>query len=213
MNLKKLFLYVFIASVAASALIGIGVLVLGSFGEIEARVLMTTFTITCTSILGLACGAYYESGKGRVMPTAGIAFAIITALFCVYMIWIGDGGVSIVWKSAGTAGMLAIALAHLSLISLASLDRRFVWARYTIHACVATLVTILLYILWFEPESSGDLVTRILGVLGIVIAALTVLTPVLHRLSRKDVAEAIDAEIAMLRHRIEELEQRKAELV
>lgn len=45
-------------------MIGIGVLLFGDFGEVEVRILMTTLTFTMTSILGLACGAYLESGKG-----------------------------------------------------------------------------------------------------------------------------------------------------
>jgi hypothetical protein len=212
MNLKKLFLYVFIASVGASALIGIGVLLFGSFGDLEARVLMTTFSITLTSILGLACGAYYESGKGRLLPAAGIFFAAASALLNIYLIWAGDGGVSAVWKSTATAGLLATATAHLSLISLASLDRRFLWSRFTLYGCVSALSLILLYILWFEPESSGDLVSRVLGILGILVGSLTVLTPVLHKLSRRDVADEIDAEIATLRKRIDELELRKSGL-
>lgn len=136
MNLKRLFLYVFIASVAASALIGIVVLVLGSFGEIGGRILATTFTITLTSILGLACGVYYESGRGKALPASGIALSVIAALICIYLIWMGgDGAVvwrSLTWKSAVTAWLLATAIAHLSLISLASLDSRFMWSRVTI---------------------------------------------------------------------------------
>lgn len=212
MNLRKLFLYIFIASVVASALIGIGVLLLGSFGEIESRVLMTTFSITLTSILALACGAYYESGKGRAFPIVGIAFAAASATLNVYLIWIGDGGVDAVWKVTATTGLLATAFAHISLISLATLDRRFAWSRATIEACVALVIAILLYILWFEPESSSDLVSRILGILGIIIASLTLLTPVLHRLSARDGIGAIDAEIEMLRRRLAELEKKRTEL-
>ena len=204
MNLKKIFLLTFIASVAASALVGIGVLLLGSFGEIEARVLMTTFSITLTSILALSCGALYESGKARTFPAVGIALAGVSAVLNVYLIWVGDGGVASVWKLAATAGLLATAFAHVSLISLATLDRRFIWSRATIEICVAIAAAILLFILWFEPDSSGDLVSRILGVLGIVIAALTVLTPVLHRMSDK--GDALDAEIRRLRIKLAELE-------
>jgi len=57
MNIRKVFLYLLIASVAVSALIGIAVIIMGDFGEFEIRVLLTMLTITVTSILGLACGA------------------------------------------------------------------------------------------------------------------------------------------------------------
>ena len=51
------------------------------------------------------------------------------------------------------------------------------------------------------------------GVLSIVVAALTVVTPLFHRLSRQTPeSEEIDAEIARLKARIEELERQKAEI-
>jgi hypothetical protein len=66
---------------------------------------------------------------------------------------------------------------------------------------------LLLYILWAEPESSDGLVTRILGVLAILVATITVVTPVLHKLSSEETTvQKIDAEIEMLRKRIEDLQ-------
>ena len=44
-DLRRIFLISLIASVATSAIIGIGVLLLGNFGLIEVRVLMTTMAV------------------------------------------------------------------------------------------------------------------------------------------------------------------------
>ena len=214
MNLKKIFLYTLIISVAVSAVLGIGVILFGSFGEFEGRVLMTTFTVTLTSILGLACGAYYESKRAKNLPVAGIAFSLLAATLGIYLIWAGDRGVDAVWKSAATASLLATSLALLCLISLATLDKRFAWSRLLIYVSVTLLSAILLFILWFEPESSDDFVGRVIAVLSIIIASLTVMTPVFHRLSQKETGIAeIDAEIEKLRARIAELEQKRSELV
>lgn len=213
MNLKRLFLYTLIGSVAVSAILGIGVILLGSFGELEGRVLATTFTITLTSILGLACGAYYDSKNARILPTAGIAFSLIAAILCIYMIWAGDGGIEAVWKSSATAGMLATSCALVCLISLATLDKRFLWSRHLIYVCVSLLSAILLYILWFEPESSNDFVGRLIGVLSIIIAAMTVMTPVFHKLSNTvRTVEQIRLEIDELEARIFWLDQERIEL-
>ena len=213
MNLKKIFLYTLIISVAISAVLGIGVILFDSFGDFQSRVLMTTFTITLTSILGLACGAYYESKKARSLPVAGIALSLLAAALGIYLIWAGDRGGDAVWKSAATASLLATSLALLCLVSLATLDKRFAWSRHLIYVSVTLLSAILLYILWFEPEASGDFVPRLIAVLSIVIAALTVMTPVFHRLSQKETGVAeIDAEINLLKERISELERRKATL-
>ena len=213
MNLKRLFLYTLIASVAFSALMGIGVILFGNFGELEFRVLLTTLTITVTSIAGLACGAYFESGRGRYLPVTGIALAVSAALMVMLIIWDVLDDHSIYIKATLTVTMLAVSASHLSLLSMARLDKRFAWSRIAAFVFVGVLDAILLYILWFEPPSSGDAIARIIGVLSILIAAITVITPVFHKLSaRVDDAVAIDAEIATLRERINELEAMKTAL-
>ena len=207
MKLRRLFLIGLIASVATSALIGIGVLLFGDFGMIEVRVLMTTLTITVTSIFGLACGAYFETGRGRYMPITGIALSIIAAVMCFLIIWNALDQYEPFIKSFITATIIAAACSHLSLLSLARLDRRFSWTRVAAVVCVVLLCSIFLYILWFEPEGDSDLIYRILGVLGILLAAITVITPVLHKLSSAESGiDALDQEIAKLREKLSELE-------
>ena len=62
-----------------------------------------------------------------------------------------------------------------------------------------------------EPTGDSDLVYRVLGVLGILLASITVVTPVLHKLSSSESdSDRIDAEIARLRARLVELEKLKA---
>jgi hypothetical protein len=213
MNLRRLFLYLLIGSIGLSALIGIGVLLFGNFGSVEVRVLFTTLTVTVTSIFGLACGAYLETGRGRYLPITGIALSIVAALMCFLIIWdvLDDNEVFI--KSFLTATMIAAACSHLSLLSLARLDKKFSWTRIAAVACVVLLCAILLYILWFEPEGDSDLIYRILGVLGILVASITVVTPILHKLSSKDSeSEKIDTEIEQLKAQIAELEKRRSEI-
>ena len=214
MNLKRLFLYTLIGSVAISALIGIGVILFGNFGEFEVRVLLTTLTVTVTSILGLACGAYIETGRGRTLPIVGIFLSIVSAIMLFFVIWdiLDDSEVFI--KSVVTTSLLAAACSHLSLLSIARLDKRFAWSRIAAFICVGLLSAILLFILWFEPESTSDVISRVIGVLSILIAAVTVITPVFHKLSASGLAVAdLDAEIEQLRSRITELEAKKADLM
>ena len=210
---KISFLYSLIASVGVSALIGIGVLLFGNFGNFEIRVMMTTLTVTATSILGLACGAYLESGRGRLMPAAGIALSVIAAMMTFLIIWnVYDRSETFI-KATGTATLLALCCSHLSLLSLARLDARFRWSRNAVHVFIWLLAAILLYLMWFEPEGSSDLVFRVIGILSILIATITVMTPVFHRLSSgEDSVARIDAEIEQLRGRIQELEARKANI-
>lgn len=213
MNLRRLFLYLLIASVAVSAAMGIAVLVIGEFGELSTRVLMTTLTVTVTSILGLACGAYYESGRGRNLPLAGIFLSLVSALMVFLIIWnVLDDNSNFI-KATLTVVMLAVSCSHLSLLSIARLDRRFAWSRIAAFVFVAVLDAILLYILWFEPTSDSDLVSRIIGVLSILIASITVITPVFHKLSAGGIKISdIDSEIEELKLRIAKLETEKTKL-
>lgn len=215
MNLKRLFLYLLIGSVAFSAVVGIGVILFGNFGDLEVRVLMTTLTVTVTSILGLACGAYYESGRGRTLPLAGIVFTIVAALMTFLIIWNVLDENKIFIKSTTTMMLLAVSASHLSLLSIARLDRRFAWSRIAAFVCVSLLAGILLFIMWFEPEGDSDIVSRTIGVLSILIASITVITPVFHKLSREEnkaEIESINNEIEQLKGRLIELEAKRAEL-
>ena len=214
-NLRRLFLYLLIGSVALSAIIGIGVLLLGDFGLIEVRVLMTTMVITIVSVLGLACGAYIEVRGGKHVPLAGIAFSVIAGLMSFFIIWNVLDDEEVFIKSFLTATLLAAACSHLSLLSLARLDRRFSWTRISAVVCIVLLCSILLLILWFEPAGESDLIYRMLGVLGILLASITVMTPVLHKLSSGEATDAIgalDKEIEELKARLIRLEDERARL-
>src|SRR5215204_5898654 len=212
-NIKRIFLYTLIASVVLSAVIGIGVVLFGDFGQTEVRVLMTTLTVTITSILGLACGAYFETGRGRLLPSAGIALSLAAALMSFLIIWdVLDDSETFI-KSFVSVTLLAAACSHLSLLLLARLDRRFVWSRTASFICVGLLTAVLIFITWLQEPVSDETTARILGVLSILVASLTVMTPVFHKLSNAETnVDAIDEEIGRLRRKIEELEAQKAEI-
>lgn len=210
MNFKKFFLYLLIASVGVSALIGVGVMIFGNFGDFEARILLTTLTVTVTSILGLACGACLEAGRGRVLPIIGITFAIISAVLWIILVWAARPDNDLFVHFVMTSTLLAASCSHISLLSLATLDRRFLWSRWAAHLSVWSLTTIILWVIWWNIDPSDSWIARTMGVLSIITGALTVVTPVFHKLSSSDLGiEVIDAEITRLKIRIDELEAKK----
>lgn len=213
-TLKKAFLYLLISSVLISAAVGIVVILIGNFGEFETKVLLTTLTITATSILGLACGAYLETARGKFLPTAGIVLAIVSAVMWIILIWYGETQNDRFFKSLLSATLVSASCSHISLLSLARLERKFMWSRYAAHIAVWAVAAILLYFIWTDGNIDEDLMGRVTGVLGIIIAALTVITPVFHRLSSSEpTVQEIDKEIADLKAKIDELERRKDALV
>lgn len=213
MNLKRLFLYTLIGSVGISAVIGIGVLLFGSFDEFSVRVLMTTLTVTVTSILGLANGAYYDSGRGRQLGLVGIVVSIVAAVMTLLIIWNVIDDNEAFMKVSVTAMVFAVSTSHLSLLSLARLDSRFEWSNMAARIVIGALVGLILFILWIEPTGEGDMLARTMGVLAILTATITVMTPVFHKLSSGDDEMAeLDAEITALREKLAELEARRAGL-
>jgi len=212
MNIRKVFLYLLIASVAVSALIGIAVIIMGDFGEFEIRVLLTMLTITVTSILGLACGACLEAGRARFVPLLGVAMALVSAGSWMIMIWAERTESDIFPRFVMTATLLSFACSHISLLTLARLDPRFLWSRWAAHAAVWSLSVLILSCIWFKVDPSDALIARAMGVLSIVIGALTVVTPVFHRLSAGDSINEIDAEITRLKEQIGQLEAKRAGL-
>ena len=147
-DLRKTFLYVLIGSVAVSAVFGIAVILFGDFGEFEVRVLMTTLTVAVTSILGLACGASIETGRGRNMPIAGIILSILAALGMLLIIWDALDDNETFIKSTLTLVTLAVACSHLCLLRLARLDCRFEWSYLVAFICDWLLAAIILYLMW-----------------------------------------------------------------
>jgi hypothetical protein len=227
LKIKRIFLHSLIASISVSALIGIWAILLGNFGWLEARILGTTLTVVGTSILGLACGAYLESPQSRhsplrFVPLLGIVLSLLAAFIGLWLIWFSSTTLSepeSIYKTLGVSIIFAFSFAHLSLLSLAKLSKKFQWSLTAAYITILALASILSVILVLEPHSEDFLVLRLIGVLAVVDAAITVMIPVFHRLSRADFPEnrdfsieKIDEEIETLRRQITELERQKQKI-
>ena len=214
-NSKRTFLHLLIASVALSAVIGIVVLIIGNFGEFETKVLLTTLTVTITSILGLACGAYLETGRGRIIPIAGIIVAVVSCVMWIFLVWHGTVHEDFYAQILMSLTLFSATCAHISLLSLATLDKRFIWSRYAFILADSVLTAYLLFLIWNDKWIDNDVTPRVIGVLSIVVAALTLVTPIFHKLSSASTRsiEDIDSEIESLKSRIAELEAKKDALV
>ncbi|MBV9214556.1 MAG: hypothetical protein JO053_00120 [Acidobacteria bacterium] len=213
MNLRRLFLYTFVGSVCASALIGIGILIFGSFGELEVKVLLTALTVTVTSILGLACGAYFEARGARILPLIGITLAAIAAVMWMFVIWADSNQGDYFVRGLLSITVIATACSHISLLSLARLDPRFFWLRIAAHATVWPLAALIVFLIWDSNLIGEEITGRVTGVLAILVGVTTLLTPLFHWLSSHEPTEAaIDAEIDKLKIKLAELERLKSSM-
>ena len=187
MNPKRIALWFLILSVALSAVIGIIAIVVGTFGRTEAQILLTTLTISAASICALACGALWESGRAKLFSLAGIALAVFDAVLFIVGIW-WESRSEGYWKFSASVGLMAAATAHVCLLALARLAPRFSWSRIAAPIAAYFLAFLFIYLIYFTPK--GDVLIRIIGVTAIILAALTILTPVFHRLSRGDLIDS-----------------------
>jgi len=221
-NIKKFFLYLLTCSIALSALMGIWAIISGEFGELQSRILGTTTTIVGTSVLGMACGAYLENLRTKnspayFIPTAGIFLAVLSAVIILWMIW-GNDDLSerFLFEILGVSLMFAFSFAQLSLLSLARLAARFRWAMIAAYLSILTLAATVSAIILFSQGEENFFIRRFTGVLLVVDAAVTVMIPIFHRLSRTEFVDDetpstddIDAEIANLKAQISRLEKQK----
>jgi hypothetical protein len=183
MSLKKVALWFLIGSVAISAVLGIIAILTGNFGDFEMRIILTTLTISAASIGALAAGALWEGRGQKELPLLGIVLSVVAALLIITGIWFEPHSDQY-WKFTASTGVFAAATTHACLLSLAKLAPRFAWARLVTLAAVYTLAVLIVMTIYFEP--TGDLGFRLIGTLSIVVAALTIMTPIFHRLSRDD---------------------------
>lgn len=183
MSPKKTALWFLIISVSLSALLGIFAILSGTFGDFKARIILTTITISAASICALAAGALWESHGSRTLPRIAVVLAILAAILIIIGIWAKISSEEF-WKLNATVGVLAIASAQACLISLARLAPRFAWTRTVALVGIVFLATSIILTIWGEVNDEGFY--KAMGATAILVAALTIMMPIFHRLSRGD---------------------------
>ena len=219
-SLPKLFLYTLIISVCLSAFLGILAILSGDFGELQIKVLISSLTISGASLGGLCCGAAYEAHRVRHFALAGVLLVAVAAVMILAGIW-GEFHSEELWKMTATVSVFAAGFAHMCLLQLARLARVYHWALWAAYVVVFGLCAIISVMLW--GEYGDDLIFRIMGVDAILVGAVSILIPIMHRLSRGEISVSegdietaladLDDEISGLKHRLYELESMKLQLL
>ena len=222
-SLKKVFLYSLIVSVCLSALFGIIAILSGDFGDTEIKILLTSLTISAASLGGLCCGAAYEARRVPYFATAGVLLIGMTALMILFGLWT-ELDWDLYWRMVGMMSTFSGAFAHLCLLHMARLKSSYqyvTWAAYTVDFLMCGIVS---YMIWSDFNLfNEEIIFRLLGVDAILIGVVSILIPILHRLSRGEVEVSgdnyeavlanIDEEIVQLKERLNELEAQKMKLL
>lgn len=130
-----------ITSLSVTALVGIGVLVTGDFGQVQVRILATALLVAGFSIVAL-CDLALAGRALRVVALVSIGVAVIALALGVVLIW------SVSWSGAsfgqlsrafGVAGIWSVSLAQANLLLLLT-RRRHPVIRFGMVATVGCIV-------------------------------------------------------------------------
>lgn len=184
----------FLVSIAACGLVGVYCLLIGSFGQFQAKVLGTTAAVATASILGLASAIPWERRRWHPIGPFGAVSVTAALILLLILIWAdrwlsSQGVIRNFVRVMGTACVAGVALPHVALLSLARLRRSYQWVRTATLCTIAALGLEITYLIWAEPH--GDEWIRLTGVLSIAVACGTIAVPILHRVSRIRTREAV----------------------
>jgi len=186
-SLKRWFIYGIVASLLASAGMGILVIIQGSFDEIDWKILTTTLIIGIFSITSLASLRTLESESAPERSFSKISVLMSMAAFVLVagLIWMDwQDSSEVLWKAAWTLTVLAISSAHvcllLPLIKRSKNLRTIIISTVAFIAIVAGLILYLVLRNWDDNEP-GDLYYRALGVFAILDVLGTIVAPIMAK--------------------------------
>lgn len=183
----------FIGSIAACGAVGVYCLLVGSFGQIQARVLGTTAAIAAASILGLASAIPWERRRLHPIGPVGACSVVVALIMVLIIIWAGrwmrQHGYRNFYEYVGVSCVWGVAFPHIGLLSLATVQRHHEWIRRATVFAILLLATLITLTIFLSPR--GDEWARTMGVCGIVVACGTIAVPILHRMATIQAREAV----------------------
>lgn len=220
--MKRPLLYTLVVSVAISAVLGIAIVLRNEWGWLELRVILTTATLAVASLCGLACDLSKTPKGTNLLPLTGLGLTVLSTAMLLVAIWLEIDSEAYV-KATVISCIFTVAIVHVSLLSIARLAPRFRWIFLLATQLILGLAALLGVLILFEIGDES--MARIIAVIAIANVALTIVIPLLHRISKTDAhasnlmtplearnIEAIDQEIEQLQKRIADLEKLKANL-
>lgn len=179
-ELKRTLLRIFIGFLIATACVAIVSVLTGEFGEFQAKVLVTTLTISAASICSMSSAAFIEVRRQRILGGFGIGLACAAALFVIGGVWAEASDVNY-WRTSMTSIVLAVAFAHGFLLCLPNLSPTHRWVFVVGPVLIGILVVQGLGLLWEIVDS--ELFIRSMIVNSILVVLVTLIVPILMRIN------------------------------
>lgn len=184
-NLRRNGIRFVLGSIAVNAIIGIVAIVSGDFSDLDAKILITSLSVTGASVLALANLTARTQQFVKYMPEVGAVFSVVGFTLLVIGAW-GEFEIENLLKASGTAILFASGIAHGGLLSRSRLLPQYKLVLRSAWFFAAVLVGMITFLIWASDSVDGDLYGRAMGVVIILLAATTLAVPVLHRASRSE---------------------------
>lgn len=226
-SFKRPLLYLLVVSVVLGAIWGIGIVLLNTWGNTlgwyEFRIIFTAVIIAIASLCGLACDLSKLPVAPNLLPKSGLCLTAMSAVLLLVGLWSGLD-VEIYWKTTVCFLIVGFATVHVCLLSIAKLVARFRWVYIIGSQIIFGLASLLCGIVIFEINSEEIL--RTVVAISILVAAITLVIPVLHRLGKISSTKeellmpiearnisVIDEQISQLERRISTLKHFRAQII
>jgi hypothetical protein len=179
---KRLFGLVLVFALCASALLAIGILLLGEFDETQARILVPTALIGFFSLLALPGGVLLDQGRFTGLAWTVIVLAAFSFVVAMNLTW-GDVDSEDLWRVTGSATAVTGAFSQAATMTSRRRERDTAGVRvlYLLSISSAALLVLLILIaIWEDVDDEGFY--RLLGAVAVGNLLLVLLQPVARRL-------------------------------
>lgn len=183
MNLKTTFLWAMILSLALATALGVVAILFDSLGDTGERILVSSLLVGSFSLVCLACSFVLNRYRLATVMKVGIGASLVALAIWLGAIWLDrypwpDIVEELVWKSGSTFTTIALWAAHLGLIMLHPIERQS-WrvVRSVTLWLTGLLCIVIIAIFWTEEFEEWS--AKLIGVLSILAACGTVVTPIL----------------------------------
>lgn len=182
-NPKRTGLQVLIVSVVISAALAIFSLLRGEFSDTDGNILMTALSISAASVLTLSNGIVLEQGRNKPLATLAIIVSVVGFGILILTIWNRFDHEELFQIAISTI-FVGTTLTHWSLVSIARVPARFRLLQLSAFPLSGVLAAFLIGLVWGLEE--GSQTGQITGVVGILTVAISIILPVLQRLTVAD---------------------------
>ena len=178
---KRIVLLTVAGLLSVSALLAIGILLVGHFGRTEGRILAATALLAGYALLALPSTILLDQGRSRRLAVGGLALAAAGASLALAAVWTNNPS-DAVGKAVGTVTAFAFASAQASALAACRRERdpssvrRLLALANALAPALAAMFTVLL---WAQIEQ--DSYFRLLAALVVLDLLVVALQPLLAR--------------------------------